>query len=188
MKNRGRQRSRDSSSAQLENLGMFLRDKLKRFMMMPPKSIPRAPAGRFTDPGREKRYWSSSNRKSAPQLIQHQNEANLTMGIEENVHPSPWQVVPCDCEGETRALVFPMLTEAWRIMEPSLLHLKSTLLAYCDANLGCHASEKTTGQLEQNWVQWLYPTMLICLQDDSISVSLKRTSFGRKGETLQTDS
>lgn len=50
MKNSGRQRRMEMMSTTSANRGMALREKPKRFMTIPPKSMPSAAAGRFTAP------------------------------------------------------------------------------------------------------------------------------------------
>lgn len=56
MKKMGRQMRMEKTSTTTENRGMARREKAKRFMTIPPKSIPSAAAGRFTAPAEEQRH------------------------------------------------------------------------------------------------------------------------------------
>lgn len=51
MKKRGAQRIMEMVMMAAATRGMVFREKTKRFMRIPPNSIPKAPAGRFTAPG-----------------------------------------------------------------------------------------------------------------------------------------
>lgn len=51
MKKRGAQRMMETVMMAAATRGMVCREKTKRFMRIPPKSIPKAAAGRFTAPG-----------------------------------------------------------------------------------------------------------------------------------------
>lgn len=55
MKKMGRQMRMEKTSTTTAKRGMARREKAKRFMMIPPKSIPSAAAGRFTAPVEERR-------------------------------------------------------------------------------------------------------------------------------------
>lgn len=60
MKKMGRQMRMEKTSTTTANRGMARREKAKRFMMIPPKSIPSAAAGRFTAPAEEWRHQLGS--------------------------------------------------------------------------------------------------------------------------------
>lgn len=55
MKNRGTQRIMEMVMMVVATRGMVCREKTKRFMRIPPNSIPKAAAGRFTAPISEKK-------------------------------------------------------------------------------------------------------------------------------------
>lgn len=58
MKKRGAQRIMEMVMMVAATRGMVCREKTKRFMRIPPNSIPKAAAGRFTAPtGKEKLVW-----------------------------------------------------------------------------------------------------------------------------------
>ena len=58
MKNRGAQRIMEMMMMVAATRGMVCREKTQRFMRIPPSSIPKAAAGRFTAPtDREKLVW-----------------------------------------------------------------------------------------------------------------------------------
>lgn len=56
MKKMGRQMRMEKTRTTTENRGMARREKAKRFMMIPPKSIPSAAAGRLMAPAEERRH------------------------------------------------------------------------------------------------------------------------------------
>ena len=58
MKNRGAQSTMETMMMVAATRGMVCREKTQRFMRIPPSSIPKAAAGRFTAPtDREKLVW-----------------------------------------------------------------------------------------------------------------------------------
>lgn len=56
MKKMGRQMRMENTSTTTAKRGMARREKEKRFMMIPPRSIPSAAAGRFTAPAGERSH------------------------------------------------------------------------------------------------------------------------------------
>lgn len=73
MKKRGRQQRMEMRSTTSANRGMVLMEKPKRFMMIPPRSIPSAAAGRFTAPAttEEAAAMSAWGELSWPRAIQY---------------------------------------------------------------------------------------------------------------------
>lgn len=59
MKKRGIQRIMEMVMMVAATRGMVCREKTKRFMRIPPNSIPKAAAGRFTAPGERKERFGS---------------------------------------------------------------------------------------------------------------------------------
>lgn len=75
MKKMGRQMRMEKTSTTTAKRGMARREKEKRFMMIPPSSIPSAAAGRFTAPAEE---WSHQRGPACPEPLHGQGAAPWT--------------------------------------------------------------------------------------------------------------